>query len=404
MALGASGVGLGVEELVGEAFQRAAVRQAVVVGAGVFGVWTAWHLADAGIRVTLVDAYGAGNSRSSSGDESRILRCGYGPDEIYSRMARRSRELWHAAQSRLGTTIWHPCGVLWMAAGEDPYTAATQQTLARGGFAVAVLDSAALRERFPQISIDGITVALFEPDGGVLTARRAVQLLAGQLETRGVTVVRGRVTAMHGSGALDAVRLADGSLIPADAFVFACGAWLPALDPDLLGARIRPTRQVVVYFGVPPGATRFGAADLPAWIDFPAGIYGVPDIEGRGVKVGIDAHGETIDPDTADRLPDAASIERARAWLALRLPALAGAPVVETRVCQYENTSTGDLLIDRHPARENVWVVGGGSGHGFKHGPAVGEIAARLVIAGATNTEPRLSFASKGRDSRRAVY
>lgn len=388
----------------GDAFQRAAVREAVVVGAGVFGVWTAWHLADAGVRVTLVDAYGPGNSRSSSGDESRILRCGYGPDEIYSRMARRSRELWHAAQQRLGTTIWHPCGVLWMAAGEDPYTAATQQTLARGGFTVAVLDGAALRERFPQLSIDGITVALFEPDGGVLTARRAVQLLAGELETRGVTVVRGRVNALPGSGAGDAVRLADGTRIAADAFVFACGAWLPTLDPELLGARIRPTRQVVVYFGVPPGGTRFGAADLPAWIDFPAGIYGVPDIEGRGVKVGIDAHGEAIDPDTADRLPDAASIERARAWLATRLPALAGAPVVETRVCQYENTSTGDLLIDRHPARENVWVVGGGSGHGFKHGPVVGEYAARLVLRGEAADEPRFSIASKGTEARRSVH
>jgi glycine/D-amino acid oxidase-like deaminating enzyme len=205
-------------------------------------------------------------------------------------------------------------------------------------------------------------------------------------------------------GRLDAVRLAGAPDLHADAFVFACGAWLPRVFPRLLEGRIRPTRQVVVYFGVPPGDDRFGPARLPAWIDFPAGIYGVPDIEGRGVKVGIDAHGPAIDPDRDERLADAASISTARAWLDARLPALARAPVVETRVCQYENTATGDFLIDRHPAYENVWLAGGGSGHGFKHGPAVGERAAALVAARAASDEPRFSLATKTARAARAVY
>jgi glycine/D-amino acid oxidase-like deaminating enzyme len=264
-----------------------------------------------------------------------------------------------------------------------------------------VLDRDALARRFPEIVTDGITVALMEPDCGVLMARRAVRALAGELERRGVRLVRARIEGL--SGLPHAVETSDGSRLAGDRFVFACGAWLPRLFPAVLSGRIRPTRQLVVYFGTPAGDRRFHAERWPAWIDFPAGIYGTPDIEGRGIKVGIDEHGPPIDPDADDRLADSPSVERARAWLARRVPALAGAPVVETRVCQYENTATGDFLIDRHPDHGNVWIVGGGSGHGFKHGPAVGELAARMVMTGAAPDE-RFALEHKTTDARRAVY
>jgi glycine/D-amino acid oxidase-like deaminating enzyme len=195
----------------------------------------------------------------------------------------------------------------------------------------------------------------------------------------------------------------DGTEQPGARFVFACGAWLPAVFPELLGQRITPTRQVVVYFGTPPGDDRFTATRMPAWIDFAAGIYGIPDVEHRGVKVGLDTHGARFDPDTGDRTIDRESIETARGWLRRRFPILADAPVVESRVCQYENTSTGDFLIDRHPDHENVWIVGGGSGHGFKHGPAVGEYVTHLMT---TNTSPEVRFAlhTKTTVPHRAVY
>ena len=376
----------------------------VVVGAGVFGAWTAHHLHARGVTVTLVDAYGAAHSRSSSGDETRIVRCGYGPDAIYSEFARQSREQWRVLDERFGRNdkLWHECGVLWMAAGDDAYTAATAETLTRLGMPADRFGAADLGARFPVFNADGIQTVLLETTSGVVSARRAVRTLIGDLEHRGLSFVRARVDTPT-SGALSAVRSAEGVDLAGDAFVFACGAWLPSVFPDVLSNCIRPTRQVVVYFGTPGGDQRFTAARMPAWVDFPAGIYGTPDIDGRGVKVGIDEHGGPMNPDADDRLPDSASVERARAWLASRVPALASAPVVETRVCAYENSDTGDFIIDRHPGHDNVWIVGGGSGHGFKHGPAVGDLVARMVVDGVI-ADPRFALANRTTQGRRTVY
>ncbi len=289
-----------------------------------------------------------------------------------------------------------------MAAGADQYTAATCDTLTNLGMAPDLLTPADIRRAFPMFDTDGIEVALLERDYGVVSARRAVRALAAELERQNVVVLNAQVEAPD-TRVVRAVRSTSGAVIAGDRFVFACGAWLPSVLGGLLQKRIRPTRQVVTYFGTPPGDPQFFAAHMPAWIDFPAGIYGTPDIDGRGVKVGIDEHGGPIDPDGDDRLPDPASVQRARAWLARRVPPLAHAPVVETRVCAYENTDTGDFILDRHPGHDNVWIVGGGSGHGFKHGPAIGEIASRMVLDGES---PDARFALSGRttDARRSVY
>jgi len=177
---------------------------------------------------------------------------------------------------------------------------------------------------------------------------------------------------------------------------------LPQLLPVAIGGRIRVTRQEVLYFGVPQADTRFAAANLPVWIDFAAGLYGIPDLDCAGFKVGIDRHGDAIDPDSADRLVDPAIVASTRTWLQARFPAIGPAPLVDARVCQYENSSTGDFIIDQHPQWSNVWIVGGGSGHGFKHGPAVGRhLAAR--IAGAPPID-RFTLATKSTAAARAVY
>jgi glycine/D-amino acid oxidase-like deaminating enzyme len=383
----------------------------VVAGAGVFGTWTAHHLRAAGCDVTLIDAYGPASPRASSGDQSRILRCGYGADEIYSQFARQSLDEWRALETRAGVSIWHRCGVLLLAAADDPYAIATRATLERGGYALEVLDARRLRERYSHLDAGDTPMAILEPECGVLMARRAVRALAAELVQSGVRLLRGKALVTQSSGPstslpggkLRSIGLAGGGAIVGDAFVFACGPWLPSVLASSLAGRIRPTRQTVVYFGTPAGDDRFGPTYTPAWIDRPAGIYGVPELEDAGLKVGIDEHGPAIDPDNDDRTPAPEAIARARQWVERRFPAMKGAPVVGTRICQYENTSNGDLLVDRHPDFDNAWMVGGGSGHGFKHGPAVGAHAANLVLTGA-HTHPRLSLASKGTHAARTVY
>ena len=373
-----------------------------VIGAGVFGVWTAYQLRRTGASVLLLDAYGPGNSRASSGGESRIMRLGYGPDEIYTRSAQRSLQLWQEFFTDFDSPapLFHRTGVLWLARGNDAYCEATLTNLQAVGARGERLSQNELRTRYPQLNFDGIDWAILEGDAGVLMARRAVQAVALTACANGVEYVEEAIAAPVTSRNLTTT---SGREIVAQHLVFACGPWLPKLFPDLLGELIHVTKQEVFFLGVPPGDDLFKPPKLPAWVDFNDLVYGLPNLDGRGFKIAIDAHGPQFDPDHGQRVVAEDSTRAVREFLRRRIPLLADAPVMETRVCQYENTSNGDFLIDRHPALENVWLVGGGSGHGFKHGPAVGEYATSLITGGA-NLEPRFSLASKEKVQQRKVY
>jgi len=376
-----------------------ATRKIVVVGAGAFGSWTAYHLRRAGHEVTLLDQYGPANSRASSGGESRIIRARYGDDVLLTRMAMRSLILWQAFIDRCGQQrLYHRVGALWMARDNDARLAAHLRTLRSEGAEVHELDNAELRRRYPQIAIERDVAAIFEPDAGGLMARQAVQALVAQFVQDGGTYLQAKARAPRGTGALRSIDTDQGTLA-ADAFVFACGPWLKTVLPEVLGQKIFPTRQAVFFYGLPPGDARFAAPQLPAWGDAFSDLpwYGLPDIESRGFKLAYGWLGEDFDPDRGSRQPTQDETDRARRYLAQRFPALADAPLLETRVCQYENTSDSQFLIDRHPAFENAWIAGGGSGHGFKHAPAVGEyVAARVLGAAKPEVEARFSLASKG--------
>jgi len=362
-----------------------------------------------------VDAYGPGNSRSSSGDESRIMRLGYGADEIYTQSALRSLQRWKEFCAEQGVQLFHQTGVLWLAHEDDRYSLQTWETLTRLRILCERLTTAEVAQRYPQIGLAKISWAMLETGSGVLMARRSVQAVVRAAIKRGVALVQDAVDtcgpgvssgwdAKTASGHLNQITTTGGRRISAAVYVFACGPWLPKMFPQLLGHRINPTRQEVFYLGPPPADPRFTSAVLPTWIDFQDEAYGLPDVEGRGVKVAIDRHGEPFDPDTGDRVVTSQGLAEVRRYLAARVPALRDAPVIESRVCQYENSSNGDFLIDRHPGFENVWLVGGGSGHGFKHGPMVGEYVAARVNDHDTGIETRFSLATKGEKPSRTVY
>lgn len=379
----------------------------VVVGAGVFGAWTAMKLQQAGRQVLLVDAWGAANSRASSGGESRMTRAVYGPDEIYTRMAVQSLPEWRALSDRAERMLFSPSGVLFFFGAPHPYATAAMELHRRLGLSTEMLDRATMERSFRGIDFTGIEFGLFEPDFGVLMARRAVQTLVREFVRAGGGIIPEQIVPPTGDGArLTEVRTVNGERVGAGwGFVFAAGPWLPRLFPDILARRIRATRQEVFFFRTPGGDRLFGAGPLPGWADFNDGelYYGMPDLEARGFKIAFDPHGPEIDPDRGDRRPSPEMLARVRAYMARRFPAMADAPLNEARVCQYENSSNGDFLIDRHPSWENVVLVGAGSGHGFKHGPAVGQYAADLMLGRLAAPEPRFSLASKGVVEARSV-
>jgi len=356
-----------------------------VVGAGAFGGWTALYLLRRGARVTLIDAWGPGNSRSSSGGETRIIRGTYGPSQPYTKMAARAMRLWKEHESRWGLHLLHRTGVLWMAtSSDDQFERSSLPMLREAGIAYEELDGGELGRRWPQINVEDVRWAIHEPDGGFLSARVACQVvvegfLAEGGEYRQVAVLPHDLE----TGIRDGLMLSDGSKLVADQYVFACGPWLGKLFPDTIGNLIHPTKQDVFFFGTPAGDDRFSDKKLPVWADHrDRFIYGIPAADGLGFKVADDTRGAEFDPTSGERVASQDGLRLVRDYIALRFPAMKDAPLVETRVCQYENSPDNHLIIDRHPKANNIWLVGGGSGHGFKHGPALGEILAECVMEG----------------------
>lgn len=375
----------------------------VVVGAGSFGAWTGWHLTKRGQKVLLVDAYGPANALASSGGESRIIRMGYGAEEIYTRWSQSSLTQWKTFFEERQRPLFHETGVLWLARQNDERLKQTEQTLKACGVRFEKLDHGGLEKRYPQVNFDGVSDGLLEPESGVLMARRAVAAVVADAVKHGAKYGAARVKTPGSTGRLEKVITEEGETIAARHFVFACGAWFPKVFPELLGERIFSSRQELFFFATPPGDARFCPPALPTWLFQEDAVYGMPDLEYRGLKAGFDNHGEKVDPDTQSRLPTREIMERVREYVGRRFPALREAPIVETRVCQYENTWNGDFLIDRHPEMENVWLVGGGSGHGFKHGPALGEYVAGQILWRAP-AEARFLLANKEKVQKRAVF
>jgi sarcosine oxidase len=404
LLIGAGGVA--VSPALANTYKRRMKDHVAVVGAGVFGAWTAHHLLEAGHRVTLIDAHGPAHSRASSGGESRLTRAAYGKDAIYTRMARDSLPQWKELSGHSGLPVFIPAGILFFFPTDEPYVHQSIAAHREFGLPTEILDPAEMARRFPMIDFDGIRIGLFEPGFGALMARRAVQTLVDRFVRAGGTYRQGAaLPPSDAGGQLDQLRLASGERVKADKFVFALGPWLPKLFPQVIGPKILPTRQEVFFFAPPAGDRRFLPGAMPGWADFNGGdiFYGFPDLESRGVKFAHDAHGVAVDPDTQDRGPTQAALAEIIAFRDRRFPLLKDAPLTEARVCQYENSSNGDFLVDLHPQWRNVLLVGGGSGHGFKHGPEVGLYAAGR-LSGSVKPEPRFALATKSEIHHREVH
>jgi sarcosine oxidase len=336
------------------------MERVVIVGAGTFGAALAWWLARRGDDVVLVDQFEPGDPRATSGGETRLIRCTHGTDADYARMARRARTLWRELEHESGEDLMSECGVSWFAHRDDGWEADSYRVLDELGIPVERLDVGDAAARFPSFKGDDIAWVLHEPEAGVLRAQLAVQTLARRAAEHGARIVRGRA-------APDGERVAvDGETLEGDRVVWSCGGWLAGLFPEQVTLRV--TRQELFFFD---GGPEWASA--PGWVDYDGAFYGTGDVDGLGVKVAWDKEGPPLDPD-ADLPGPTELVERtSREYAAKRFPALAEAPIVLSKRCRYEISPDSHFIAAPHPGHANVWLVGGGSGHGFKHGPAMAE-------------------------------
>lgn len=349
-----------------------------VVGAGAFGGWTALHLLRAGYHVTLIDAWGAGNSRSSSGDETRVIRSTYGDNEFYFDLNVRALEIWKDCQRQWNKQLFYNTGVVWFCYQEKtPLVDASIPFAAKHKMEYNYLSLDELRRKYPIVNTADLHHGWFDPFGGYLKARESCQAVAEAFVREGGKFVQAYVRPVVDRGLIE---LSTGEVLTADLYIYACGSWLGQLFPNELGSLITCTKQEAYYFGVPAANAR-AFDEFPVWVDVDGDdyYYGIPGNASRGFKLGVDKRGELFDPTNGDRTLNPAVLDKARAFIGHRFPPLKGAPLAESRVCPYENSPDGNFLLAQHPEAANIWFLGGGSGHGFKHGPALGELVMNVV-------------------------
>jgi glycine/D-amino acid oxidase-like deaminating enzyme len=420
----------------------------VVIGSGCWGSFTALNLQKMGAKVTLVDTYGPGNARSTSGDETRGVRSSYGDKlgplgELWTMWARDAMNRWKTFDDTYGRdmrlNLFHVTGDMIFRTEWDSFQIKCKVWWDKNKVPYQILNPEDVKKSFPVFDINDITAVLYEPDAGVVRARRATQAAAAAFEKEGGKIVIGRATpSKFSNGRLEEISLDTGATLRADTFVFAVGPWLGKTFPEIFAKKTRVPIGYVVYFATPVGDHRFTYPNIPSF-NFP-GVTGWPALPvdnrgfrvrgaeraptpaqaatapgaaapvdagsnlanaaggGRGVGGGRGGNGggrggqgggqnqqqdvppEQQDPDTSDRWASMDRIDGSRRFVAHRFPLLAKAPVAQTHACHYESTSSGNFIIDHHPQWGNVWIAAGGNAEGFKFAPKIGDYVANRVM------------------------
>ena len=361
----------------------------VVVGAGAFGGWTAYYLRQLGARVRLVDAYGPGNSRATSGDETRGVRSSYGDRgiraELWARWANQAIDRWTKFDEEWGremkVRLFFKTGDFIFRPTPEVFTERTQEVWKQLRIPFELPTVQDVARDYPQFDLTTIGFALYDPRAGVVRARRACEVVAEAFRHTGGDVLIGHASLGTRTGdRLQNIRTAGpAATLTAATFVLALGPWFPKAFPELMATRIHTPLGHVHYFGTPPGDDRFTFPNIPSW-NFP-GVTGWAALppDNRGFRVRLRGSAAT-DPDTSDRAFDRSQDALVRTFLAERFPLLAKAPLLETRACHYDMSASGNFIIDRFPGFSNVWVAGGGTAEGFKFGPVIGEYIAKRVL------------------------
>jgi glycine/D-amino acid oxidase-like deaminating enzyme len=347
-----------------------------VVGGGIFGLAAALELAARGHDVTIVERGAIPADTAASNDTSKTIQRLYGQRERYVDLAERAEVQWRRWQELTDRHFYFPIGHLLVTRGFAPGSRAydSNRTLGGRGNQLELLTPSEATRRFPQFTYHADDSILFDPWGGYLASGLALTILAAVARSAGVKIREGEpslVVADNSSAAH--IVTAQGTMV-FDWIVVAVGAWLGRLVPAL-DSFIRVTRQCMAFFA-PDDPVKHQPGPLPVWaVDAPGdGWYGHPLADGR-VKLADNPLGETADPEShRDARPGFAA--EARAFAGRWLPGLDRGTLLSTHSCLYDNTPDGDFIVDWAPGASRILVAGGGSGHGFKFGGAIGPIIA----------------------------
>jgi glycine/D-amino acid oxidase-like deaminating enzyme len=374
--------------------QGAATADVVVVGAGAFGGWTALYLREMGHTVTLIDQYGAGNSRATSGGETRQIRAVYGEREIYTKWVLDAFDRWQKREAEWGKKLFFRTGQISLAPDWTKELIETRKVFDRLSVKYEIVPAGDLAKRYPQMRTADFGAAMYTPSTGVLKAREGCLAVAQAFEKKGGRSVTAKVELGARSGTtLRDVALSNGQRLSAQTFVFACGPWLAKVFPTVMAKKLETPRRAVFFYGTPPGDERFTAPNFPTW-SIP-GAYGFPSIEGKGFKIAPTFDRVLVDPDAQEHTLTADEIRLGREFIAKWFPDLARQPLVDARICQREDSVDEHFIVDRHPELSNVWLVGGGSGHGYKHGIVLGDYVAHRVTGQDKSPELAATFRLK---------
>ena len=354
-----------------------------IVGCGIFGASTALALARRGHAVTVFDRAEPPADDAASTDRSKALRYEYGAHcALYVPLVEESRAAWRALAEDWGAPLYVETGVVALARAFDPdrHERQSYEFLRAAGRPVERLEPAEAQRRFPQFSYENIVAVIWNPEGGYVRAAEAVRATVAAARALGVEIVTGaRVADVDERPDRAILELAGGEAREFDAAVVCAGPWFQRLVPES-AARVRPLRQFVTYYRPPGGqAAAFSPPVFPVWMHdlVDSGWYGMPLQDGV-LKVARHEPGEPADPD-APRVVREEDREASRAFVAANLPAIDPGWYAEDKGCLYAMTDDGHFVIDRVPGAAHLFVAGGGSGHGFKMGPAVGRMAADLL-------------------------
>lgn len=360
-----------------------------IIGAGIMGAAAACEMARDGARVALIDQSRLPNPRGASVDHSKVFRFAY-PDPLYARLAADALKLWREAERETETELMTRTGLLLIGSrrsqSDSEDALGCYNALRSVDLEAEMLTGDEAARLFPQFNADAIAYGVLDPSGAILHAERAVSAFIDLARRRGVSVIENRrVAAINNRDGVTALATEPGGVIECHRAMVASGPWTRRLLPEVNNL-LATTRQEVFYFE-PEGkenAPGFGIGDFPIFFATDAGFYGFPIHHAGAMKIANHEKGDPVDPDRVDESVSPEAINECRAFFAEFIPALADARLKESRVCIYNNTPDDDFIIDWHPELENILIVTGFSGHGFKFGPLIGRIAAELLLSGST--------------------